>query len=93
MEIKRVVQGYTSGKTIYQLAEEFGCHRQTISDVLKRNNIKINNCVAQKKLDAEKVISMYAEMRTTKEIANQFGVSPKAILKCLRDNGVGIRSR
>lgn len=33
------------------------------------------------------------EMRTTKEIARQFGVSPKAILKCLRDNGVKIRSR
>ncbi len=88
-----IVAGYLSGKSTYALAREYDCGRDTISRILKEHDIEVSNCKAQKKLDSEKVISMYAEMRTTKEIARQFGVSPKAILKCLRDNGVKIRSR
>lgn len=88
-----IVAGYLSGKSTYALAREYDCDPDTISRILKEHDIEVSNCVAQKKLDIAKVISMYAEMRTTKEIARQFGVSPKAILKCLRDNGVKIRSR
>lgn len=88
-----VVAGYQSGKSTYFLAEEFGCDRGTISRILREHNIDVNNRKAQNKLDSEKVIGMYTQMYTTKEIAKQFEVSPKAILKCLRDNGVKIRNR
>lgn len=48
---------------------------------------------AQDKLDAAEVILMYAEMHTAKEIAQRFGVCSKAVIKCLRENGIKIRSR
>lgn len=88
-----IVAGYLSGKSTYALAREYDCDHDTISRILKEHDIEVSNCKAQKKLDSEKVISMYAEMRTTTEIAKQFGVSPKAVIKCLRDNGVKVRSR
>ena len=58
-ETAMVVQGYQSGKTTYQLAGEFDCHHQTISNILKRHNIKVDKCKAQKKLNADVVVAMY----------------------------------
>ena len=48
---------------------------------------------ARDKLDAAEVIMMYAEMHTTKEIAQRFGVCSKVVIKCLRENGIKIRNR
>lgn len=39
-EMETVVQGYMSGRTVHQLTEKFGCHRQTISNILKRHGVK-----------------------------------------------------
>lgn len=48
---------------------------------------------AQAKLDTAKVVGMYYEYHTTEEIAKVFGVSSYTINRCLRENGVKIRSR
>lgn len=92
-EIESVVAEYESGKTTYELAEQFGCHRQTISDILKKRGVKVNKGSALRKLDGDKVIAMYAEMHTSAEIAEQFDVRPQAIIRCLKANGVKIRTR
>jgi len=75
------------------MAKELGHDPETISRILKKHGIAVDRCAAQKRLDVERVILMYAQMHTTREIAQQFGVSSKAILKCLRKHGVKIRSR
>lgn len=92
-ETAMVIQGYQSGKTTYQLAEEFDCHRQTISDILKRHSIKVDKRKAQKKLDADEVVAMYMDGHSSTEIGEKFGVHPQAVLRCLRNHGVEIRSR
>ncbi len=88
-----VIKEYLSGKTVLELAKKFGCHKVTISRALKAAGIQPDNRIAQKKLNANEVISMYAEFHTTAEIAERYGVNPNAIIKCLRDNNVPIRSR
>ena len=45
------------------------------------------------KLDPSDIISMYAQMHTTEEIAKKYTVNPQAIIKCLRAHNIGIRSR
>lgn len=92
-ETAMVVQGYQSGRTTYQLAEEFDCHHQTISNILKRNNIKVDKRKAQKKLDADVVVAMYMDGYSSTEIGKRFDVSPQVVLRCLRSHGVEIRSR
>lgn len=42
-EVKAVIQKYGDGATTYELAKEFGCHRVTISAVLKQNGIRLRD--------------------------------------------------
>lgn len=88
-----VVQEYKSGKTTYELAQQFGCHRRTIAATLEKHGVKPDKRKAQKKLDPAKIIALYEKRYTLKEVAKCFNVNSRVISQCLRDNGVKIRSR
>lgn len=93
IEVDKMVEAYQSGKTTIQLAEEYGCCKTTVAKLLKQRGVNVTKSKAMAKLDDAKVIAMYAEMHTTEEIARYFKVNPQAILKCLRNHGIKIRSR
>ena len=40
-ESARLVQGYREGKTTYELGQEFGIHRSTVSVILKRCGVEL----------------------------------------------------
>jgi len=88
-----LISEYKNGKTTYTLAEQFGCNRITVSNILKKHGVIVSKCTSQKKLDTEDVISMYENMHNTAEIAEKYDVGPNAILRCLRNHGITIRSR
>ena len=92
-EIKSAIEDYRKGLTTYQLAEKYGCHRQTITRCLKKHDVDITKCKATKKLNQNTVVEMYANMFTSERIAKHFKVHPQAIIRCLRANDVKIRSR
>ena len=50
-ERAEIVDAYRSGKTTYELAEQYGCHRRTIAEALKKQGIAPNKAKSQKKLD------------------------------------------
>jgi len=91
-EIKRIIDEYKSGKSTYKIAEQFGCHRHTVSDTLKRNGVKITYC-KDETLDTKSVLFLYEEKNTLKQIAERYKTTPKVISRCLRKNGVVIRQR
>jgi DNA-directed RNA polymerase specialized sigma24 family protein len=41
-EISLLISAYLSGMSTYALAEQFGCHRTTVSDVLKRHGVTVS---------------------------------------------------
>ena len=92
-EVEAIIIAYQNGKSTYTLAEEFGCHRMTITKTLKRHGVIVDNRRAMKKLNEGEVVSLYATMHTTEEIAKRFHVHPQAIIRCLKSHGVKIRSR
>ncbi len=92
-EIQLLITGYKSGKTTYQLADEFGCHRATVSRVLKRNNVNVTNGFRKKQLNPNDVVAMYENKHTSAQIAEKYDVHPNIVLNCLRSQGVKIRSR
>ena len=42
-EVLEIISKYKAGKSTYELAQEYGCHRRTISDNLKKQGIKVTN--------------------------------------------------
>lgn len=40
-EVTILAEKYLAGKSTRELGEEFGCHRNTVSCVLKRNGVKV----------------------------------------------------
>lgn len=92
-EIAQAIEEYNNGMTTYELAEKYGCNRQTISAVLKRHGVTVTKGKASKKIDDDEVIAMYADRITTEKIAQKFGVSPQTIVKCLRRHDIKIRTR
>lgn len=90
-EIQQVVQRYSEGASVYELADEFGCHRGTISAVLKRQGITVSSKLSDRPALVERVLQMYADGMHGKEIAAELGISPGSVSKILHENDVRIR--
>ena len=91
-EVESLVTGYGAGKTMRELAAQFGISRQTVSTHLRRANSPIR----REGLDQEQlgeVVALYEAGRTSRDIADCYGVSPDTVLRTLRRQGVEIRSR
>lgn len=63
-EISEIAQEYRSGKTTYELAEQYGCARHTIVTALKKMGITATKAKAQEAIDADNVIRLYNEYET-----------------------------
>jgi uncharacterized protein (DUF433 family) len=92
-EIQMLIVEYKNGKSTYALAKQFGCHRYTVSNALKKQGVNVTNRKAQRKLNIADVVAMYENMHTSEEISAKYDVSPQAIIQCLREQGVAIRGR
>ena len=92
-EISLLIAAYKDGKSTYDLARQFGCHRLTVSAILKRHGVAVSKCRERKKLDTEEVIALYQNMHNAKQIADKYKVHPQVVIRLLRANGVRIRSR
>ena len=92
-EIAEMARQYRAGKTIYELAKEFGCHRVTVSAILKRNGITVSVEKSEKMFDPAKAAELYEAGMKSKDIGIRFGVSEQTIRKCLKKQGIRIRTR
>lgn len=91
MEIQMVCKRYQSGDSVYKLAEDFGCHRSTISAVLKRNGVEVTHLASKKPELVKIVIDLYAEMKTPKEVGAIAGINEGTVRQILKDNNIHIR--
>ncbi|MCA0346229.1 MAG: helix-turn-helix domain-containing protein [Actinobacteria bacterium] len=87
----RIAEGYAAGKTVYELATEFGCHRVTISAVLKRRGVTLRLRPATKE-EIERMIALYQSGLSLAAVGKNLGINASTVLRYLRDNGVPTRS-
>lgn len=90
-EIQQVISDYTEkGFSTYQLADKFGCHRDTINRLLRKNNVKVSKI----KLNSEsrkKAASLYLSGLTLAEVAKKMDVSYETVRRALKAGNVAIR--
>ena len=90
-EIQSIIQKYQNGTSSYDLAKEFCCHRRTITDALKRNGIEVSHRASTKPELVKRIIELYAEYKTPKEVGTIVGVGGDTVRKVLKENGIYIR--
>ena len=91
LETQTICKKYQEGSSVYELAAEFGCHRRTVSDVLKRNGVTVSHKATEKPELVKRVIELYAEMKTPKEVGAIVGLEQGTVRQVLKENGIHIR--
>lgn len=91
-EIRQIIQKYGEGISTYVLANEYGCHRRTICNALKKAGITVSNKSSTRDpLLADKVIRMYDEFIRPVDIGNKLGISESSVRRILHESGVILR--
>ena len=91
LETRTIIKRYQQGVSSYILAKEFGCHRSTITAALRRNGIEVSHKATTKPELVKRVIELYAEMKTPKEVGSIVGINEGTVQSILHDNNVYIR--
>jgi len=86
----RVVQLYRNGKSMRDLAHQFGVHPTTVSATLRREGVELR----KRGLDAgqiDEAVNLYAAGNSLARIGDHFGVDHGTVWRQLRKRGVKMR--
>ncbi len=87
----RIVEGYAAGKTVYELANDFGCHRVTVSALLKRRGISLRRTSPTEE-QAIEMMRLYQSGLSLAKVGEHFDVHASTVLAQLRKRGVPTRT-
>jgi len=87
----RIVEGYAAGKTVYELADEFNCHRVTVSAILKRRGISLRRASPTEE-QAVEMVRLYQSGLSLAKVGERFDMHASTVLAQLRKKGVPTRS-
>jgi DNA-binding CsgD family transcriptional regulator len=89
-QVRRLIAGYEDGATVYELGDEFGINRRTVSAILHRNGVeKRRRGLSLEQID--KAGQLYEAGWSLAWISDQMGVDPTTVLNRLRERGVRMR--
>lgn len=83
---------YQQGLTVYELADRFGCHRQTVSRQLKSCGVRMR-LAGMTPGQIDEARRLYESGMTLKSVGQTLGVTRNTIRTCLADAGVELRYR
>jgi DNA-binding CsgD family transcriptional regulator len=76
-EVRRLVEGYKSGATVYELAEQFGLNRETVSSQLKQSGVVLRNVIRDD--EVVRAIELFESGLSANLIGKRLGRDPKTI--------------
>ena len=91
-EIEALVRRYRNGATVYELAEEFGMHRQTVSAHLHREGIALRSRVRMTPELLARATELYEASWSTVQIGKELGLGTSTVGKALKRGGVAMRA-
>jgi transposase-like protein len=87
--VAELVAAYTAGGRVKQLAAQFGIHRDTVHNILKRQGALRPPGIEPGELP--EVVRLYGEGWSMARLAAEFDVSPSTVNRALRKAGAPIR--
>ncbi|MHB1314129.1 MAG: helix-turn-helix domain-containing protein [Christensenellales bacterium] len=89
-EIDCIISGYQNGQTVYELAEQYGCHRMTISNKLKVAGVTIRRLPPSNN-QIDKMVELYRSGLSLENVGKRVGTAAKTVLKYLKQRDVETR--
>ena len=82
-QVADMVAKYKAGATVYELAAEFGCHRATVAERLKKSGIVMRGqSPASEVIDSMELLC--ATGMSSQEIRKQLGFCANTVRNCVR---------
>lgn len=91
---QEIIALYSQSKTIKEIAKKYNVFRATITKILKKNNIKIIKVCFVKKVFQEqenKIVELYKQNLSIKEIVLELNLSPSSIIRTLKKYNLYIK--
>lgn len=85
-----MVTDYRDAGTVYSLAKKYGCHRTTISRILKSHDVELA-CAPTSSETVDEIVRLYESGLSMEKVAHSVGVSPKTVFNYLRAKAVPTR--
>lgn len=81
--VEEMVQSYRAGRTVKEIAQQFGFHRETVATHLKRAGLTLRTNVKDEAF-CQRVRQTYETIGTVKGAAQRLGVSKDTVRKVLQ---------
>jgi IS30 family transposase len=85
-----LIQLYQAGETVYELSEQFNVHRQTVSSILKRNNVKLRR-TGLRETEICQAIELYKSGLSMASVGARLGKPGSTICRALTAQGIPTR--
>lgn len=82
-QVKRLAARYAEGATVYELAEEFGCSRATVSERLKKAGVPMRRQSPTAE-QVDELVRLYESGMSLKSIADQLGFGVRTVSVAMR---------
>jgi transposase-like protein len=88
----KLVEQYVSGTSTYELARQFGIHRHTVAEHLRRAGIVIRGGHQKMTTDVTAVaVQLYASGQSLAQVSVRLGVDATTVHKAFKNAGVRMR--
>lgn len=89
-KVSQIVTAYKAGKTVYELAAEYDCHRATISAVLKRQGVALRRTSPTAE-QIDEMVHLYETGYSLAKVGERLGFNATTVLSQLKARGVATR--
>ncbi|MCU1363642.1 MAG: hypothetical protein JWM55_1470 [Acidimicrobiaceae bacterium] len=79
---------YEAGATVYELAAEFGCHRTTVAERLKKVGVTIR-LQPPSEVMINEIVQLYQSGMSSAKVGECLKISPQTVLKYVKDRELG----
>ena len=88
--VQELIEGYRSGATVYELGDQFGIERRTVSAILQRHGVPMRRRGLSTE-QIEQAVQLYNQGWSLARIGHRMNVAHGTVRQRLRERGVQMR--